>query len=205
MPTTTNNGWTIPADTDLVKDGAAAIRTLGNAIDSTLGVYTASTPGLVKINTTSFSAVSSQSINNIFSASYTNYRIIVDAVSSSTSALPLNFRFRVSGTDNTSTNYRIQSSEFGTSATITRATGLTTWEFGAVQSATHNVNILEIKNPFQAFKPVGTSVRNYDTTGNIISSLYTHGLDVDTSYTGCTIYPTSGTITGTIYVYAYAI
>jgi hypothetical protein len=35
MPTTTNYGWTTPADTDLVKDGAAAIRTLGTAIDTT--------------------------------------------------------------------------------------------------------------------------------------------------------------------------
>ena len=35
MPTTTNYGWTTPADTDLVKDGAAAIRTLGSSIDTT--------------------------------------------------------------------------------------------------------------------------------------------------------------------------
>ena len=36
MPTTTNYGWTTPADTDLVKDGAAAIRSLGTAIDTTV-------------------------------------------------------------------------------------------------------------------------------------------------------------------------
>ena len=36
MPTTSNFGWTTPADTDLVKDGAAAIRTLGNGIDTSL-------------------------------------------------------------------------------------------------------------------------------------------------------------------------
>lgn len=36
MPTTTNFGWTTPADTDLVKDGALAIRTLGNGIDTSL-------------------------------------------------------------------------------------------------------------------------------------------------------------------------
>jgi hypothetical protein len=34
MPTTTNFGWTTPADTDLVKDGAAAIRTLAGNIDT---------------------------------------------------------------------------------------------------------------------------------------------------------------------------
>jgi len=36
MPTTSNFGWTTPADTDLLKDGAAAIRTLGNGIDTSL-------------------------------------------------------------------------------------------------------------------------------------------------------------------------
>lgn len=34
MPNTTNFNWVTPADTDLVKDGAAAIRTLGNGIDT---------------------------------------------------------------------------------------------------------------------------------------------------------------------------
>ena len=34
--TTTNYGWTIPQDSELVKDGAAAIRTLGNAADASL-------------------------------------------------------------------------------------------------------------------------------------------------------------------------
>jgi hypothetical protein len=36
MATTTNFGWETPDDTDLVKDGAAAIRTLGNSIDTSL-------------------------------------------------------------------------------------------------------------------------------------------------------------------------
>jgi hypothetical protein len=35
MATTTNYGWTTPDDTALVKDGAAAIRTLGSSIDTT--------------------------------------------------------------------------------------------------------------------------------------------------------------------------
>lgn len=37
MATTTNNGWETPDDTDLVKDGALAMRTLGNAIDTSTG------------------------------------------------------------------------------------------------------------------------------------------------------------------------
>ena len=36
MATTTNYGWTTPDNTALVKDGAAAIRSLGSSIDTTL-------------------------------------------------------------------------------------------------------------------------------------------------------------------------
>lgn len=41
--TTTNYGWTIPNDSELVKDGAAAIRTLGNAVDTTVKALNAGT------------------------------------------------------------------------------------------------------------------------------------------------------------------
>ena len=48
MATTTNNAWTIPADTDLVRNGASAMRTLGQAIDTSLGkvAYTSFTPSI---------------------------------------------------------------------------------------------------------------------------------------------------------------
>jgi hypothetical protein len=36
MPNTTNFNWPTPADTDLVKDGAAAIRNLGDGVDTSL-------------------------------------------------------------------------------------------------------------------------------------------------------------------------
>lgn len=36
MANTTNFGWETPDDTDLVKDGAAAMRTLGSAIDTSM-------------------------------------------------------------------------------------------------------------------------------------------------------------------------
>jgi hypothetical protein len=36
MATTTNYSWTTPDDTDLVKDGASAIRTLGSSVDTTV-------------------------------------------------------------------------------------------------------------------------------------------------------------------------
>ena len=43
MATTTNYGWTTPDDTALVKDGAAAIRSLGTAVDTTTKALNPST------------------------------------------------------------------------------------------------------------------------------------------------------------------
>lgn len=45
--TTTNFGWTIPSDTDLVKDGASAMRTLGNNIDTSMVDLKGGTTGQV--------------------------------------------------------------------------------------------------------------------------------------------------------------
>lgn len=36
MATTTNYGWATPNDSDYVKNGALAMRTLGNAIDTSV-------------------------------------------------------------------------------------------------------------------------------------------------------------------------
>lgn len=47
MPSTTNFNWTTPADTDLVKDGAAAIRTLANGIDTSFVDLKGGTTGQV--------------------------------------------------------------------------------------------------------------------------------------------------------------
>ncbi len=77
MATTTNYGWTTPDDTALVKDGAAAIRTLGSSIDTSLNTALGTKKaGLVLLNTTSFSGVASQSINDVFSATYNHYLIV---------------------------------------------------------------------------------------------------------------------------------
>jgi hypothetical protein len=47
MANTTNFGWETPDDTDLVKDGAAAMRTLGNAIDTSFVDLKGGTTGQV--------------------------------------------------------------------------------------------------------------------------------------------------------------
>ena len=79
--TTPNYGWTVPTSTDLVKDGATAIETLGDAIDASMNTALGTKKaGMVLLNTTSFSGVASQSVNDVFSATYTNYRIFINLI-----------------------------------------------------------------------------------------------------------------------------
>lgn len=47
MATTTNFGWETPDDSDLVKDGAAAMRTLGNSIDASMADLRGGTTGQI--------------------------------------------------------------------------------------------------------------------------------------------------------------
>lgn len=207
MPTTTNNGWDIPADTDLVKDGALAIRTLGQDIDTTLGVYAA--PGLVHINTTSFSAVSSQSVNSVFSSTYTNYKIITNiTATSNTGDTGLRLRLRVSGTDNSSGIYRMNEVYVvSTSSTITNDAGgsNTYFTIGHIDdSAPGTFIISELGRPFVAAR---TNYINHQTVirngGDSRSSWMSGNHDTATSYDGFTIYPDTGNITGSVSVYAY--
>ena len=65
--TTTNYGFDIPQSTDLVKDGATAIATLVQDIDTAMNTALGTKKaGMVLLNTTSFSGVASQSINDVF-------------------------------------------------------------------------------------------------------------------------------------------
>ena len=80
MATTTNYSWSTPDDTALVKDGASAIRTLGSAVDTSLfNITNGKNVGLVPISTTTFSSVASVSVDNVFTGTYKNYRVVVNA------------------------------------------------------------------------------------------------------------------------------
>jgi hypothetical protein len=104
--TTPNYGWTVPTSTDLVKDGATAIETLGDAIDASMNTALGTKKaGMVLLNTTSFSGVSSVSLPaDSFTSTYTNYRILID-MSALTTGGNFTFRLRAAGSDLTTANY----------------------------------------------------------------------------------------------------
>jgi hypothetical protein len=206
MPNTTNYSFPTPADTDLVKNGADAIRDLGDAVDTAMNTALGTKKaGMVLLNTTSFSAVSSQSIPTVFNANYTNYRILIRATGSTTGNITL--RLRSGATDDSGTNYSDQYIFAGsTSVTAARATGQTSWSISGFSAGSGNFLILDVVNPFAA-SPSGmwaSVVSNYLSTG-IEWFSRTFGHNQSTSYDGYNLIMSAGTMTGVVSTYGYNI
>ena len=200
MATTANYGWTTPDDTDLVKDGASAIRSLGTAIDTTVkSVSDAS--GLVHINTTSYSAVASQSINDVFSSTYDNYRILISGTHSASGQLRI--RLRASGTDNTTASSYV-SQILASTSTATAGNRQTTTYFvlNDYDSTLVNTTSIDIFRPALAEATGLTSLGLRSTSGAYLNMTSgTHNQTV--AYDGLTLIPETGNMTGTIRIYGY--
>ena len=197
MATTTNYGWTTPDNTALVKDGASAIRALGTAIDTSMNTALGTKKaGMVLLNTTSFTGQATQSVNNVFSATYKNYRIMVNA--SQISALQMNLRLRASGTDATGSNYKFQMNRLDSVGTNNGTVSTTTSMAVTADTIAQGVGVIDVFNPF-----VAASTQFVLNTGlNNISRMGLVEHQVSTSYDGFTIF-TAGTMTGQVSVYGY--
>jgi hypothetical protein len=90
MATTTAFGWETPDDTDLVKDGAAAIRTLGSSIDTSMADLKGGTTGQVLTKATNtdmdFTWVAQDDANAIQNTQLTAKGALITAFSSATPA-----------------------------------------------------------------------------------------------------------------------
>ncbi len=204
MGTTTNNGWPTPVATDLVKDGWEAIKDLGDAIDTTLGVYSPATPMGVHLSTVTFSGVTSQSINDVFSATYKSYMIVVSNLSCATNVNDLQLRLRVAGVDNSSNNYERGRYYVGAFSATTGASENSTLS-SSFQCVQMNNTIQQgvtiwLNNPF-----LTANTAAYSIGAGLLFDLNAGVTTVTTSYTGFTfITAAGGNIAGTVTVYGLA-
>lgn len=172
--------------------------TFASKLDTT--AYTA--PGLVLITDEAFTAVSAISINGCFSATYENYFINYTS-EHTTSVADLNVRFRVSGSDNTTSNYnyvrqRISSAGSGFD---TRSEARSTNLGVVASSVSPNHGHMYVMKPFAA---EATGVIVAQVSPNVANSERgVFSFSSTTSFDGFTLYPASGAITGTIRVYGY--
>jgi hypothetical protein len=200
--TTPNYGWAVPTSTDLVKDGATAIETLGDAIDASMNTALGTKKaGMVLLNTTSFSAVSSQSINDVFSTTYDDYRIIIVA-SSATAGTDLTLRVRVSGSD-LSTGTYTYNRIIGDGGTLNsaRSSAQTSIRCGNTTLSEETSYIIDVVNPFLTKRTVFT-INNSNQGGGAAQDMTAAVVTNATSYTGFTILA-GNNLTGRLSVYGY--
>ena len=201
MATTPTYSWPIPDNTDLVKDGAEAIRDLGNAIDTTVDGLPGA--GLVHIETQSPSAVTEVSFNNVFSAHYNNYAVLMGLTTSPAASLTLRLR---SGTTNESagTHQRQRLQVTGTTVAGTRTNNQTSFALGNGRGNMLGYQIT-LFNPFMTQRSnCYCFVADYggDSTNTMEINEFFGVLNNATSYDGFSVLSTTN-MTGKISVYGY--
>ena len=247
MATTTNYSWSTPDDTALVKDGAAAIRTLGSSVDTTtkalnpsttlgdieyrsstantntrLGIGTTgqvltvsggvpawgtASSGLTLISNTAFTTQSSVSLAaNTFSATYTNYKIILDITAFSANNTFI-FRARAAGSDYSGNQYFNQTID-GSGSTASASDGATNTSI-SLGDPSSNVNFqleMELFRPYVAGRTWAIQKFFFLDGGGVWHTRMSgHRIDTSTQYDSASIIPSTGTMSGRIFVYGYAI
>jgi len=204
MSTTSAYGWNIPDNTDLVKDGALAIRTLGNAIDTSMNTALGTKKaGMVLLNTTSFSGVSSASLpTSTFTSTYTNYKIYLN-ITSSTASTYLYARLRAAGSDITTSNYNSATIQAAyASSTLgndNSGASQTSWtRFGWLDGSNQSDFTIDLMSPqataYTSFvNQNGRAGYGYQTAGG--------NFNATTAADSITFFPLSGNFTGVYSVY----
>jgi len=198
---TTDSGVTI--DGVLIKDGQV------DGVDvSTLSV---DTNGLVLINKTTVSAQNYATVDNVFSSTYSSYKIKVNLVASLTDTIRMRFRTGgASGSDHTgssiySYNYSYLTMGASGGETHTGSVKDNYWQLGSGFSGNTGFGV-ELYTPFEAKNTLG----NWHVVGSQSGADYYYegaGLVSDTtSLTGFGFYLTTSdrTLTGEILTYGYS-
>lgn len=162
-------------------------------------------PALVLITTQSFSAISSLSVNNCFSSTYQNYRIVVDYIGTNSGTVNPQFRFRSNGIDLSTAIYYEHALYNASSSSAPAGAYTPTSTFWAVGNIGDNAScsIIDLFNPYVAKNKTqlstnvgsGSSTAYYATRGGFCIN---QGI-----YDGFSLTPASGSMTGTLRVYGY--
>ncbi len=201
--TTPNYGWAVPTSTDLVKDGATAIETLGDAIDASMNTALGTKKAMgVLLSTVSFNGVSAHNATNVLSSTYSFYRVEVSWIGSTSSFV--NMRFRENTTDK-ATAY------FGTKV-IGSYLGGTVVVDGNINNGT-NMLLVDHGTSTQSYVAFDLALSNSSAMATIIGNgwdepngravIFSYKNSAMTTCTGFSLIPNSGTITGKISIYAY--
>lgn len=176
------------------------VLTADSTASTGLAWATVSGSDIVRISTTSFSASSAVNLNDIFSTTYKNYMIMFNITSASGTG-NLQSRMRVSGADNTTTNYySVYDYIAASSATAgsTKKSAATEWQFTFVSDAQTAIPFT-VSNPFETVQTFVAAPDFFAGDGYKVNAA--GWFSSVTSFTGMSFFPTTGTISGEVTVY----
>lgn len=162
--------------------------------------------GLVFVTKVTGSSVSSIDIDSCFNADYSQYKIIIDLTTVSANIYPA-IRLRSGGTTESGTVYNYQyiyaASTTVASGRVTTATSLIDNSYN-LSGTNSGCSIIEIMNPFQTATTTGFILRS-DRPESALPEIAIEvgGTDATTSFDGVAVVASSGTLSGTVYVYGY--
>jgi hypothetical protein len=164
----------------------------------------AASSGLTFITSGTQSATATASITNIFTSSYTTYKIVLRNLSSSIANQDLRVRLGSAGSADTGANYNTSGFAGSTTELVQQSASATAF----IGLLNHPVNALsfqtiEIIAPNVASQSYLTSTGFNTGNGNYVS-LYNGMLDTSTQYTDFFIFLTSGNIGFSYEVFGYA-
>jgi hypothetical protein len=149
-----------------------------------------------------FSACTSLSLNGVFTGDYDNYMVVVRATNG-TSSIQYQFRFRSSGTDNSTANSYVRQYIGADGATVDA--GRQTGNIGSFIYTNSTSEIGFTQYVFGPYLAQPTAYRsttvNATSSAGIIDYAGTH--NQSTSYDGITAFPQAGNFTGLLTVFGF--
>lgn len=155
--------------------------------------------GLVYITQATGTATTALNVNNCFSATYDNYRIVISNATAD-SARGCYLRMRASGTDSTASYYYgARYVLFAGGGADNNGNNIGFFPVATLGASVKSGNSLDITNPFDTVHTtfMGTGA-NFDASWH-----YAGVHQVNTSYDGFTLLPSGGNMTLTVRVYGY--
>ena len=185
--------------------GYVELQAPSNATSQTLVLPTDSIqPGMVHLHTETFSAVSSVSIDNVFSSTYDDYRVMMRYSASVSSDLFL--RYRSGGVD--STNATQNNRGFiDPNAVAVQNFALVDQNYLRINNSATvgNAITMDIQSPFDSGQYTFGSYMAQQNHFAVSAKFAVGSATILTAaqHDGFTFYPASGNITGTLRIYGY--
>jgi hypothetical protein len=161
----------------------------------------ASSGRLIKLATVSPSSDSTATIDNVFSSTYRDYLVTFRLIGSVADGLK--FRFRTSGSDNTTSNYTHQQMVLAnTTFSNQRVTNANFMQFAAEGNADPSAGVLWIFNPQQSTNSqIASQAATSFVANEVQIQIYTGHFNDTTVFDGIKFFPNSGNFTGVIDIY----